>query len=116
MLPRAALVLFAIAVLAGCERSTVDHQALRGIVGEQPVVLLSAAWCGYCTKLRGDLTAMKVPFRELDVETSAAGEQAYDLIQARGVPVLLVGRDVQRGYAPEATRRSLEHYGLLPKS
>lgn len=116
MLRRAFLLIPIVFALAACERKSIDHEALRGLVGEQPVVLLSAAWCGYCAKLRSDLTAMKVSFHELDVETSAAGEQAYRLLQARGVPVLLIGRDVQHGYAPDATRRTLSRHGLLPPS
>ena len=70
---RAVLIVLLIALIGGCERSPVNHVALRAVVGSEPVVLLSATWCGYCRKLRSDLNAWNVPFRELDVETSEAG-------------------------------------------
>lgn len=100
-------------LLAGCQRSGVDHVALRDIVGNDSVVLLSTAWCGYCRKLRGDLATWGVPFRELDVEASDAGARAWTLLGARAVPVLLVDRDIQHGYAPGSTRRLLQRAGLL---
>ncbi|MEO7916876.1 MAG: glutaredoxin family protein [Dokdonella sp.] len=108
--------LLLLTLIAGCERSRIDHVALRAVVGTEPVVLLSAAWCGYCQKMRQDLTAWNVTFRELDVETSSEGESAYRLLHARSIPVLLVNAQVQRGYAQDETRRLLRHAGLLPET
>ena len=113
---RAVLIVLLIALLGGCERSPVNHVALRAVVGSEPVVLLSASWCGYCRKLRSDLNTWNVPFRELDVETSDAGENAYRLVNARSIPVLLVNAQVQRGYSPHETQRLLKEAGLLPKN
>ena len=108
-------MLLLVALISSCDRNVVDHAALRALVGTEPVVLLSASWCGYCRKLRSDLVEWKVPFRELDVETNVAGENAYRLLNGRSIPVLLVDSHVQRGYSRNETQRLLKNAGLLPK-
>lgn len=113
---RVGLVLLLVTLIGGCERTPIDHAALRAMVGSDPVVLLSASWCGYCRQLRSDLVEWKVPFRELDVETNADGESAYRLLNARSIPLLLVNKNVQRGYSRNETQRLLENAGLLPKT
>ena len=113
---RAALLVLLITLISGCERTPVDHVALRALVGDEPVVLLSASWCGYCRKLRSDLVEWQVPFRELDVETNMAGESAYHLLKARSIPLLLVNENIQRGYSRPETQRLLKKAGLLPNT
>ena len=113
---RLVLIVLLIGLIGGCERSPVNHVALRAVVGAEAVVLLSASWCGYCRQLRSDLVAWKVPFHELDVENSEAGENAYRLLNARSIPVLLVNADVQRGYSRAQTQRLLKSAGLLPNT
>ncbi|MFZ2235184.1 MAG: glutaredoxin domain-containing protein [Dokdonella sp.] len=113
---RVVSMLMLITLIGGCERTPVDHAALRALVGNEPVVLLSASWCGYCRKLRSDLVEWRVPFRELDVETNMAGESAYRLLNARSIPLLLVNEQIQRGYSRNETQRLLQRAGLLPKT
>lgn len=110
------LLILLITLIGGCERSTVNHADLRALVGAEPVVLLSASWCGYCRNLRSDLVEWKVAFRELDVETNVAGESAYRLLNGRSIPLLLVNEKVQRGYSRNETQRLLKNAGLLPKT
>lgn len=76
----------------------------RRSTGEDGLVMLSAEWCGYCTALRGELNRLGVPYRELDIETNREGEAAFDALDARGVPVLVVGQDVIYGYDPAGAR------------
>lgn len=117
---RLALVLLAavaFATLAGCTRpAPVDQAAVREAVGSEPVVLLSASWCGYCRKLRGDLDRWGVRYREYDVEQSAQGERAFSLLRSSGVPVLLVRERRFHGYVPQQIRQSLSDAGLLPSA
>lgn len=107
------VLLFAIVVaaLGGC-RSGVDTAAVRAEVGDAPVVLLSTAWCGYCSKLRNDLALWGVSHAEFDVEATAEGRSAYHLVGGRGVPILLVGDKVVHGYAPERARELIAAAGF----
>lgn len=117
---RFALVLLAgaaLAVLASrALRSPADDATVRTVVGNEPVVLLSAEWCGYCEKLRADLDGWGVPYREYDVENTSEGEKAFGLLRGAGVPVLLVAERRFFGYEPKRIRQSLSDAGLLPAS
>jgi len=103
-----ALLLAQVAACAG----GVDHAALRVEVGSKPVVLLSTAWCGYCRKLRADLNNWDVPYDEIDVEQSDAGQRAYELVGGHGVPILLVGDQVVHGYSPKRARELIGEAGI----
>ena len=105
-------LLAALCVFATACSSGIDHAALRAEVGSTPVVLLSTAWCGYCRKLRADLERWGVAFDEIDVETTSEGQRAYDLVDGRGVPILLIGEHVVHGYAPAQAREQLAAAGI----
>ena len=109
------LAALACAGLAACApRAPVDEAELRAVVGDEPIVLLSAAWCGYCNKQRADFERWGVDFVEHDVETSDAGDRAYALLRARGVPIVLVNDQRIHGYAPSHVRELIEDASLLP--
>lgn len=111
------LAIVALATMAACTRKPpLDQAALRQAVGNEPVVLLSATWCGYCRQLRADLEQWGVHYREYDVEQSQAGARAFALLKSSGVPVLLVGEQRFHGYVPRQIHQSLSDAGLLPGS
>lgn len=65
------------------------------------VVLYATDWCPYCEKTRSLLTSKGIPYREMNIETSADARQQYQRLAANGVPVLLIAGDVIRGYNPK---------------
>lgn len=81
----------------------------RKDTGSDGIVMLSATWCGYCDALRKDLDGMGVAYRELDID--GAGAAAFDAVNARGVPVLIVGQDVVYGYDPDRARQLIASTG-----
>lgn len=83
----------------------------RKQTGTDGLVMLSAEWCGYCDALRAELNRMGVPYRELDIESDREGELAFDALDARGVPVLVVGQDVIYGYDPAGARQLITAAG-----
>jgi glutaredoxin len=83
----------------------------RNSTGDDGIVMLSAEWCGYCKALRLELDGMGVDYRELDIETSEEGELAFQAVRARGVPVLVVGQEIVRGYNPERARELIRAAG-----
>jgi glutaredoxin len=62
------------------------------------VRLYTTAWCGYCKKAKAQLAARRVPFDEIDIETSQYGKREFDSLGGRGVPVILVGRQRMDGF------------------
>ena len=103
------------AILSACS-SQVDMAEVRAAIGDTPVVLLSTSTCGYCRQLRGDLAAWGVAYVDVDVESDRKGQLAYDLVNGRGVPILVVGDNVLHGYSPDRTRELLAAADLIPDS
>lgn len=118
MMPNVALLRGAglallLAMLAACT-SQADIVEVRAAIGDAPVVLLSTSTCGYCKKLRADLAAWGVDY--IDVESNDDGWRAYDLVNGRGVPILVIGDEVVHGYAPDRSRGLLLAAKLIPDS
>jgi len=63
------------------------------------VVMYSASWCGVCTRARRFFKAEGIPFRELDVEKSQSAKREWERMNARGVPVILVGDQRMTGFS-----------------
>ena len=104
-----------LALLSGCS-SAVDVGELRGMVGDEPVVLLSTSSCGYCRKLRADLHGWGVEYADFDVETEEDGMRAFALANGRGVPILLIGDKLLHGYSADRAHALLLAARLLPQS
>ncbi|MBK9655487.1 MAG: glutaredoxin family protein [Rhodanobacteraceae bacterium] len=79
--------------------------------GANGIVMLSASWCGYCDALRQDLDRMGVAYSELDIDDEAQGSAAFDAVNARGVPVLVIGQDIVYGYDPDRARELIAAAG-----
>lgn len=93
-----------LAVLAWPGRGDSAVTRARALVGDDPVLMFSASWCGYCQRLRTDLTRARIAFTELDIEASTANNRAWRLLGGRAVPFTLVGERVVSGYAPQRIR------------
>ncbi len=83
----------------------------RNNSGADAIVMLSAQWCGYCKALRSDLDKMGVAYTELDIDVDEGGMAAFRAVNARGVPVLVVGQEVVYGYDPGRSRALIEAAG-----
>jgi glutaredoxin len=92
------------------KRETERHDPRRNNP-DNSVVLLSATWCGYCEQEKQGLLAANVPFRELDVETSEEGEDAYRAVGGHGIPVTVIGKDVVFGFDAERLNTLLRERG-----
>ncbi|MBL8535497.1 MAG: glutaredoxin family protein [Betaproteobacteria bacterium] len=64
----------------------------------QPVILYTAAWCGYCQRAKAHLRQRGIGFDERDVETSVSGRREYQQLGGRGVPIILVGTQRMDGF------------------
>ena len=112
---RLAMAILLLAVMSACTQE-VDISELRAEIGDSPVVMLSTTTCGYCKQLRADLGDWGVDFEDLDVESDSNGWEAYEQVNGRGVPILIIGDTVLHGYEPERARSLLVEASLLPES
>ncbi len=76
------------------------------------VVLLTTASCGVCTLAKTYLAAKKIPFTELDVQTSSAGRAEYKRLKGNGVPIILVGGQRMNGFNAARLDQLLQQAGF----
>jgi len=79
---------------AQVSESKVDKKFNR----KKKVVIYSAVWCGVCTKAKKYFRKNKIPFNEYDIDTSKKGKRDFKKLNARGVPVILVGKKRLNGF------------------
>jgi glutaredoxin len=104
-----------LALLTACVQE-VDMIGLRERIGNDPVIMLSTSTCGYCMKMRDDLAGWNVEYLDIDVETDSNGQFAFDALEGRGVPILLVGDKIVHGYSRERAHALLNAADLIPNS
>ncbi|HYC37366.1 MAG TPA: glutaredoxin domain-containing protein [Usitatibacter sp.] len=65
------------------------------------VTMYSTSWCGYCKRARDYFTAKGIRFTEIDVEKSTEGNRRFKELGGKGVPLILAGGKVMRGFSVE---------------
>jgi len=71
----------------------------------QEVILLSRPGCGWCTKAKELLHTKEIIFTEYNIRTSKTGQDLYKKHKGTGVPLILNGDKVIRGYNKNAISR-----------
>ena len=71
------------------------------------VVMYSAPWCGVCKQAKQFFQAKGIQIRELNVEKNRMARLEMERMNARGVPVILVGGKRMNGFS---ARRFMELY------
>lgn len=75
--------------------------------GQPDVVLYATSWCGYCKAAREFFAANGIEYIELDIEQSTTARQGHRELGGGGVPVIVVGDKVIRGFNQPELRRAL---------
>lgn len=65
------------------------------------VVMYSTQSCGYCAKARRLFKQMNIVYEERDVEKSQAIAKEFKKLGGRGVPLIVIGENVIKGYSRE---------------
>ncbi|HET7730624.1 MAG TPA: glutaredoxin family protein [Usitatibacter sp.] len=65
------------------------------------ITMYSTDWCGHCRRAREYFAAHRIAFTEVDVEKSDSGRKDYEALGGRGVPLIVVGDKVMRGFSPQ---------------
>lgn len=65
------------------------------------VTILSAQWCGVCTRAKDYMKSRNIAFEEWDIDQSDYARAKMNELGARGVPVILVGKQKMVGFSPE---------------
>ncbi len=102
-------ILLGVVVLAVVQSIWKIHNGRRVDVdpAANQVVLYSTASCAYCEQARQLLRRYGIAFTEYDIERSAEGRRQFEILQGRGVPLLIVNDTLLHGYDPHAVVRAL---------
>ena len=81
-------------------------EVLRGknVPGTAPgpgVTMYATSWCGYCKKAREYFASKGIRYTEVDVEKSPEGERRFKELGGKGVPLIVAGNKVMRGFSAE---------------
>jgi glutaredoxin len=90
--------------------SGVPAAAVQTGATQPEVILYATEWCGYCAATRDFFSANGIRFTELDTEKTAAGYEGYKKLGGNGVPLIVVGDKVIRGYNEDALRATLKSW------
>ena len=66
------------------------------------ITMYSTDWCPHCKNARAYFTQRGLAFTEYNVETSETGRKEYEALGGGGVPVILVGSKVMRGFSAKS--------------
>ncbi|WIV99648.1 glutaredoxin family protein [Kinneretia aquatilis] len=65
------------------------------------VLLYGTAACSFCRSARGFLSERKIEFADLDVQRSTQASQEHRSLGGGGVPLVLIGNHLIRGFHPD---------------
>jgi glutaredoxin len=80
---------------------------------DSQVILFATKTCGYCRLTREFFARHHIRYREIDIEASREGFARFRALGGRGVPVVVVGDDVQHGYGEGSLKQLLSKHDLL---
>ena len=63
------------------------------------VIMYSTEWCAYCKKAKRYFARKGIPYTEYDIEKNREARARYRELDARGVPVILVGKKRMNGFS-----------------
>lgn len=72
------------------------------------VTMYSTEWCGYCAKMRVFMARRNIAYDDLDIEKSAQAKRNFEALGGGGVPLLVVNKQVVRGYNPNLVLHHLD--------
>lgn len=63
------------------------------------VVMYSAEWCGACKQAKKYFSKNNISYTNYDVEKNESAKRRYKKMGAKGVPVILVGKQRMNGFS-----------------
>ena len=70
--------------------------------GAMSVTMYSTDWCGHCKNARAYFASKGISFRDIDVEKSESGRREFKDLGGGGVPLIIVGDKVMRGFSAKS--------------
>jgi mycoredoxin len=86
---------------ARCQLPDCQTNLQTGIMFDMPVLLYTAAWCRDCREAKRFLEKHKIPFTEIDIETTpGAVEEVLRNVGKRAIPQFVIDGKWVQPYRP----------------
>lgn len=79
-------------------------KAPAGLSQSGKVVLYATEWCSHCKRAKKYFRKNKIAYTERDVEKSVAAKREFKKLGGQGVPLILVGEQMMRGFSEQRFR------------
>lgn len=89
-------------------RSVAAEGALAAGQRQPAVVLYATDWCGYCKAAREFFAINGISYVEHDIEKSSEALSQHRKLGGNGVPLIVVGDEVIKGYNEASLRQLLQ--------
>lgn len=83
-------------------------QAIGSARTAKKVELYMTSWCPWCVRTVEFLDSQGIQYAKYDIEKDSAAEKRYGQFGGQGVPLVVVGDQVIKGYNPDAIKAILE--------
>ena len=87
-------------------KSTPDYTA----IGEPQVVMYGTKSCGFCARARALFDSKGISYYEYDINNSTEGRRQYNLLNGRGVPLMVINKTVVRGFNKKKIFEALQEF------
>lgn len=68
---------------------------------KRKVVMFATSWCSYCRMARTYFKNHGIDYTEYDIEKNRAARLEYERLNGRGVPLIVVGEQLMRGFSAD---------------
>jgi glutaredoxin len=79
------------------------------------IQILVASWCVHCRDLEKFLQDQNLGYIRLDIEKDPEGRKRYQQLGGGGVPMVIIGNSVLKGFDKEAILEMLEKSRMPPR-
>ena len=70
--------------------------------GTASITMYSTDWCGHCKNARTYFASKGIRYNDIDVEKSESGRKEFKELGGGGVPLIIVGDKVMRGFSAKS--------------
>lgn len=75
--------------------------------GMPSITMYATSWCGHCRRAREYFASRGIAYTEVDVEASPEGNRRFKELGGKGVPLIVAGDKVMRGFSPDGFEQLL---------
>lgn len=95
--------------------SAASHSYVQASNESYPMVqILVASWCVHCREIEKFLRDEGIAYTSLDIERDPLGRKRYQQLGGGGVPMVIIGNSVLKGFDPQSILETLERYRSKP--